>query len=302
LYDNPQVQHEKECSGTIGKMCCYDLHSHSTASDGTLSPTELVGKARSCGVDVLALTDHDTLDGVADASRAVSGLELRLVPGVEISVTWQAMTIHILGLNVDPGNQALLDGLQGLQTFRDWRAEEIGRKLAKKGIPGALEGASQYRKGRILSRTHFAHFLVHSGYAASVRDVFKHYLIKGKPGYVHGEWASLEQALGWIRQAGGLAVIAHPARYRLTRSKLRKLLGEFRENGGAGLEVVSGSHSRDETLHMAAVSREHQLFASCGSDYHGPEKPWVELGRLRQLPQGCIPIWEAAGWSGQTAA
>lgn len=283
-------------------MCCYDLHSHSTASDGTLSPVELVEKARASGVDVLALTDHDTLDGFAEASCAVSGLDMHLVPGVEISVTWKGMTLHILGLNVDPDNQTLLNGLQGLLAFRDWRAEEIGRELEKKGIPDALAGASRYRMGRILSRTHFAHFLVGSGHAASVRDVFKHYLIKGKPGYVRGEWAPMEQALQWIRQAGGLPVIAHPARYRLTRSKLGKLLGEFRECGGAGLEVVSGSHSRDETLHMAAVSREHKLYASCGSDYHGPEKPWVELGRLRQLPDGCAPIWEAVTWPRRTTA
>ena len=277
-------------------MCCYDLHSHSTASDGTLDPASLVKKALSAGVDVLALTDHDTLDGLAEATQAVSGLDLHLIRGVEISVTWQAMTIHVLGLNVAPCNPALSDGLQELQKIRDWRAGEISRKLANKGIPGALEGADRFRKGKILSRTHFAHFLVDAGFAASVHDVFKRFLVKGKPGYVHNEWVSMERALGWIRQAGGLAVIAHPARYRLTRSKLKRLVGEFREAGGVGLEVVSGSHSRDETLHMAAVCREHRLFASSGSDYHGPEKPWVELGRLRRLPDGCTPIWEAETW------
>ena len=206
------------------------------------------------------------------------------------------MTIHVLGLNVAPRNPALSDGLQELQKIRDWRAGEISRKLANKGIPGALQGADRFRKGKILSRTHFAHFLVDAGFAASVHDVFKRFLVKGKPGYVHNEWVSMERALGWIRQAGGLAVIAHPARYRLTRSKLNRLVGEFREAGGVGLEVVSGSHSRDETLHMAAVCREHRLFASSGSDYHGPEKPWVGLGRLRRLPDGCTPIWEAETW------
>ncbi|MEN8762216.1 MAG: PHP domain-containing protein [Thiogranum sp.] len=277
-------------------MCRHDLHSHSTASDGTLEPASLVAKAHAAGVAVLALTDHDTLDGLAEAEQAVSGLDLSLIPGVEISVTWQAMTIHVLGLNIDPHNQVMSDGLQELQELRDWRAGEISRKLAKKGIAEALEGAGRFRKGRILSRTHFAHFLVEAGYAASIRDVFKHFLVKGKPGYVHSEWVTMERALGWIRQAGGLPVIAHPARYSLTRSKLRRLVGEFRSAGGVGLEVVSGSHSRDETLHMAAVCREHKLFASCGSDYHGPEKPWVELGRLRRLPEGCIPIWEAESW------
>ncbi len=277
-------------------MCCYDLHSHSTASDGTLPPAALLEKARSAGVDVLALTDHDTLDGVAEARQASAALGLELIPGVEISVTWKAMTLHVLGLNVDPDNPPLLAALRELRATREQRAQHIGYKLAKAGIPGALEGARRQSRGKILSRTHFAHFLVETGRAASLQDVFKKFLVKGRPGYVRGEWAPMEQALNWIRGAGGLPVIAHPARYRLTRSKLNTLVGEFREAGGVGLEVVSGSHNRDETLHMAAVSRAHKLFASCGSDYHGPEKPWVELGRLREFPEGCTPIWNADGW------
>ena len=277
-------------------MCCYDLHSHSTASDGTLDPASLVEKACLAGVRVLALTDHDTLDGVAVAAQAATGLEISLIPGVEISVTWRAMTVHILGLNVDPRNQALADGLLELQAIRYRRADEIGRRLAREGISGALEGAARMCQGNILSRTHFAHFLVASGYAASVPEVFRRFLVKGKPGYVRYDWVAMERALEWIRQAGGLAVLAHPARYRLTRSKLSRLIGEFRDGGGVGLEVVSGSHSPDETLHMAAVCRAHSLFASSGSDYHGPEKPWVELGRLRGLPDGCVPIWEAESW------
>ena len=297
----PQGQRGTHSSGTIEKMCCYDLHSHSTASDGTLDPASLVQKACSAGVTVLALTDHDTLDGLTMAAQAVSGLDLSLIPGVEISVTWQAMTIHILGLNVDPRNRILTDGLLELQAIRQWRAREIGRRLAREGISGALEGAARLCQGNILSRTHFAHFLVESAYAASVPEVFKRFLVKGKPGYVRCDWVPMGRALEWICQAGGLAVLAHPARYRLTRSKLKRLIGEFREGGGVGLEVVSGSHSRDETLHMAAVCREHNLFASCGSDYHGPEKPWVDLGRLRGLPDGCLPIWEAASWPSVSA-
>lgn len=280
----------------------FDLHSHSTASDGTLTPAELVHRAADAGVDVLALTDHDTLDGLGEAAQAAAGLGISLIPGVEISVTWQRMTVHVLGLNVNPADAALHAGLRELQAFRDWRAAEIARRLEARHIGGALEGARRYCKGAILSRTHFAHFLVERGQAASLRDVFQRYLVKGKPGYVAGQWADLEQALGWIRQAGGIPVIAHPARYRLTRSKLKQLIGEFRESGGLGLEVVSGSHSLDETLHMAAVSREHQLFASCGSDYHGPEKPWVEIGRLRKFPNGCTPVWEAESWPIGSAA
>ena len=277
-------------------MHCHDLHSHSTASDGTLEPAQLVARAQAAGVDVLALTDHDTLDGYAAAAQAAANGAMCLLPGVEISVTWNAMTVHVLGLNVDPDCQVLQRGLGGLLAFRDWRAEEIARKLEKAGIAGALRGAERYRQGRILSRTHFAHYLVEAGRAASVREVFKRYLVAGKPGFVRGEWAALDAAVGWILAAGGLPVIAHPARYRLTRSKLARLVGEFRETGGVGIEVVSGSHSRDETLHMAAVSREHGLLASAGSDYHGPHNPWVELGQLRPLPQGCIPVWEAASW------
>lgn len=276
-------------------MLRHDLHTHSTASDGTLAPAELVGRAREAGVDVLALTDHDTLDGYREAAHA-AGASLRLIAGVEISVTWNNQTIHVLGLNVDPDCRALLDGLGGLLAFRDWRAGEIARKLESAGVAGALEGAAKFRQGRILSRTHFAHYLVAQGRAASVREVFRHYLVKGKPGYVRGEWTALETALSWIRAAGGLPVIAHPARYRLTRSKLARLIGEFRECGGVGIEVVSGSHSLDETLHMAAVSREHGLLASAGSDYHGPHNPWVELGRLRALPAGCEPVWQAPRW------
>ncbi len=244
----------------------------------------------------MALTDHDTVDGLTEAEEAVSELNLSLVPGVEISVTWQAMTIHVVGLNVDFHNNVLAEGLRELQDIRARRARDIGRRLADVGIAGALEGASQFSRGNSLTRTHFAKFLVASGYAASVRDVFKRYLISGKPGYVRTEWVSMGRALSWIRQAGGLPVIAHPARYRLSRSKLKRLVAEFSDAGGLGLEVVSGNHSRDEILHMAAVAREHRLFASCGSDYHGPENPWVDLGRLRKLPEGCVPIWEAESW------
>ncbi len=284
------------------QMCCYDLHAHSTASDGTLAPADLVEKARALGVDVLALTDHDTLDGIAAARQAASRSGLVLVPGVEISVTWNTMTLHVLGLGVDPDHPAMLAGLRALRVAREQRAIRIADKLAGAGVPGALEGARRHCNGRILSRTHFAHFLVASGRASSVGEVFKHFLVKGKPGYVHSDWVPMEQAIDWIRAAGGLAVIAHPARYRLTRSKLNRLVGAFREAGGLGLEVVSGSHNRDETLHMAALSRTHRLFASCGSDYHGPEKPWVELGRLRALPEGCTPIWQADNWPVAAAA
>lgn len=270
----------------------YDLHTHSLASDGTLSAAELVQRAAAAGIDVLALTDHDSIDGLAEARQAAVGLPLRLIAGVEVSVTWSGQTVHIVGLNVDPDNAEFSAGLLSLQTFRDWRAEEIGRRLAKVGIADAYEGARRFARGRIVSRTHFAHFLVAQGRARSLREVFKKFLVHNKPGHVAGEWANLEQALGWIRAAGGEAVVAHPARYALTGSKLRRLLGEFKDCGGAAIEVVSGSHTTEDMLRMASVARALGLKASRGSDYHGPENPWVELGRIPPLPDGCVPVWQ----------
>jgi predicted metal-dependent phosphoesterase TrpH len=274
----------------------HDLHSHSLASDGTLTPAVLVQAARDAGVNVLALTDHDTTDGLEEAGRQAGSAGLRLIPGVEISVSWESLTIHILGLNIDPQCEVLQAGLSSLRAFRDWRAEEIGRRLQRAGIPGAYEGACELSRGSIVSRTHFAQYLVANGHARSVAQVFKRFLVHGKPGYVAGQWASLEEALDWIGAAGGLPVIAHPARYPMTASKLRRLVGEFRELGGVGMEVVSGCHSRNDIHTMAGCARSMDMFASRGSDYHGPENPWVQLGQLAELPVGCRPIWESEGW------
>lgn len=270
-----------------------DLHTHSTASDGTLSPTALVERAAAAGVETLALTDHDTLAGLAEAQTAADALALRFIPGVEVSVTWGGRTVHVVGLGLDTGCETLRDGLAGLQDYRVWRAAEIGRRLAKAGYDRALEGAKQHAAGALIGRTHFARFLVERGAASDIRDVFKRFLVAGKPGHVPGEWTTLEQALGWIHAAGGIAVIAHPARYNFTRTKMRRLLGELKECGGRGLEVVSGSHSKDDYYVYARHAREEGLLASAGSDYHGPEKPWIELGRLPPLPDGCTPVWTA---------
>ena len=276
-------------------MTVHDLHCHSTASDGTLSPGALVRHAASVGVDVLALTDHDTTAGIAEAGREAAVQGLTLLPGVEISVSWRGATVHIVGLRVDPDDHALASGLARLRAFRDWRAQEIGRRLAEKGIPGAYEGARARSGGALIGRTHFARFLVARGYARDTREVFRHYLVRGKPGHVAGDWAGLDEAVGWIRNAGGRAVIAHPARYRMTRTRLRKLIAEFRDAGGEALEVASGSHSRDEAYTMARHAADFGLLASAGSDYHGPENPWVEMGRLADLPPGCRPVWH--DWS-----
>lgn len=278
--------------GYNGRMdACYDLHSHSTASDGTLSPAQLVARAAGAGVDVLALTDHDTTEGLQEASAAAVESGMQLITGVEISVTWGGQVVHIVGLGFDPQNRALQAGLAELRRYRYWRAEEIGRRLEKHGIAGAYEGARGYSNGRLISRTHFARFLVEQGYSPDMRKVFKQFLTRGNPGHVAGEWADLEQAVGWINGAGGDAVIAHPARYGMTRTRLRRLIGEFQEAGGRALEVVSGSHSRDEVFTMARHSRDFALRASVGSDYHGPETPWADLGKLMPLPEVAVPIW-----------
>lgn len=274
----------------------YDLHTHSTASDGTLSPSALVGRARACGVHVLALTDHDTTAGIDEARRAAGSAPLALVAGVEISVTWQGGTVHVLGLHIDPANEGLQAGLARLQAFRRWRAEEIGRRLAKAGIDEAHAGARALAQGQLISRTHFARFLVEQGHAPDVRTVFKRFLVQGKPGHVPGRWAALEEAVEWIRCAGGLAVLAHPARYRLTATKLRRLVGELSGCGGEGIEVHSGSHGVHNSEAMAALARRMHVRASSGSDFHGPEHARVDLGGLPPLPSHCRPVWESPRW------
>jgi predicted metal-dependent phosphoesterase TrpH len=271
----------------------YDLHTHTYYSDGTLAPAELVARAAANGVQVLALTDHDVTDGLAEARAAADRAGIGFVPGVEVSVTWGTQTVHIVGLRIDTANGALQAGLQRLREFRDWRADEIGRRLGKAGIPAATEGARRFAQRGLVSRTHFAHFLVGAGQARDLRAVFRNFLVRGKPGYVPGQWASLEEAVQWIRGAGGQAVIAHPARYRLTATRLKKLLGEFREVGGAAIEVVCGSHSRDDAFRFAQLAKSFGLLASAGSDYHGPQNHYLDLGPLPPLPEGCTPVWQA---------
>ena len=269
----------------------YDLHTHSLQSDGTLTPAELVTRARTAGVDVLALTDHDVTDGIVEAQATAAMLGMRLIAGVEISVTWQGQTVHIVGLNIDTADHALQQGLSRLREFRQWRAVEIGRRLQKRRIEGAYEGARHLAKGKIVSRTHFARFLVEQGYVRGMQQAFKQFLASGKPGHVPGQWATLDEAVSWIRSAGGQAVVAHPARYKLSAGKLLRLFGEFRECGGEAIEVISGSHTPESNRHFARIAAEQDFLASAGSDYHGPEKTWMDLGRLPALPDGCVPVW-----------
>lgn len=272
-------------------MTRYDLHSHSLASDGALTPDALIARAIAQGVDVLALTDHDGTEGIIAAQQASKNTELTLIAGVEISVTWAGSTVHILGLNIDIDNVILQQGLMRMRTYRIGRAQKMAERLEKSGISGALEGARKYSSDVMLGRLHFAQFLVEHGHAKNISDVFKRFLVKNKPGYVSGDWASLTDAVTWITAAGGQAVIAHPARYKMTATKLRRLIIEFKEAGGVGFEVVSGRQHPEEVKKLAQLAEQFGLFSSCGSDFHTPDNNWVELGNLAEFPKNCIPIW-----------
>jgi predicted metal-dependent phosphoesterase TrpH len=271
----------------------YDLHCHSTYSDGLLPPADVVRLAASRGVDVLALTDHDETQGLDEAAAAAREASIELVRGSELSVSWEGHTIHVVALNIDPSNPALREGLAGVRTGRDGRARRIADSLATAGINDAFEGASTYVTSKaLISRTHFARFLVEMGYVRDVRDAFKRFLTPGKPGYVPHAWATLPEALTWIRGAGGVAVIAHPGRYKISAADMRRLLAEFRDGGGAAIEVLSSSHLPSQNDEFASLARVYGLKASCGSDYHGPGESWMEFGSLPPLPAGVTPVWK----------
>jgi predicted metal-dependent phosphoesterase TrpH len=273
-------------------MLRYDLHCHSTHSDGLLAPAEVVRRAARRGVGVLALTDHDEVSGLAEAAEAARDVGIALVPGSELSVSWDDQTIHVVALGVDRACPELVEGLAAIRAGRSARARRMGEALAAAGIPGAYEGALRYvTSERLVSRTHFARYLVEAGYVDEVKHVFKRYLVRGKPGYVKHAWATLPQAIGWIRAAGGQAVIAHPGRYKLSNGSMRALLGEFRDSGGAGIEVLSSSHTHAQFAQFATLARVFGLAASTGSDYHGPGESYVDLGDLPDLPAGVTPVW-----------
>lgn len=273
-----------------------DLHSHSTISDGTLTPTELVLRAHENGVKVFALTDHDATEGLKEAALVANSVGMHFVPGIELSVTWSHQTIHVVGLGINPEDEILNQGLKELRDFRGSRGKEIARKLEKAGLDNPLEGAKKFANGEILSRTHFARYLVEQGRAKDIRQVFKRFLVRGKPGYVAGKWASLDDALSWIQGAGGIAVIAHPARYKISATRMRQLIAEFKELGGLGFEAISGSHSPDEELRMAQLANQFDLFISKGSDFHSPENIYRELGAMQDIPAGSIPLWHSEAW------
>lgn len=269
-----------------------DLHSHSNVSDGLLTPEELVLNAERCGVKVLALTDHDDVGGLATARQVAEANGIHFVDGVEISATWKKRTLHIVGLKVDPNNPTLKEVLGKVRQERDERAMEMANSLAKFGITGAYEGAKGFAGEAILTRLHFAHFLVEKGHAKNIKSVFKKFLVKGKPGYVDHQWMTLEQAVKLIKLSGGTAVIAHPARYKLGMLNTRALIKEFISYGGEAIEVVTGSHSQPDFVKYAAIAEKYKLKASRGSDFHGTGISFMEMGRLPPLPKDCVPVWQ----------
>lgn len=273
-------------------MLNADLHCHSNVSDGVMAPAELAARAKANGVEYWALTDHDEVGGIAAARAAARDLGLPFMAGVEISITWAGKTVHIVGLGIDETNATLRAGLDSVRNGRLVRGREIAAQLAQAGIPGAFEGALKYADNpEMLGRTHFARFLVDAGVKPTVSAVFDNYLVEGKPGFVPHRWATLEESVSWIRAAGGRAVIAHPGRYPFTDLQLWALIDRFRELGGEGIEVVTGSHTPDQYQTFANVARRSGLLASRGSDFHGPGESRIDLGALPPLPASLTPVW-----------
>ena len=275
-------------------MLNIDLHCHSNVSDGVLSPADVVARAAANGVDALALTDHDDVAGIAAARAAADAAGMTLIPGVEISVSWGGQTVHIVGVGIEPAHPGLAAGLHGIRLGRIERAQRMAADLARSGIHGAYDGAFGYAANKqMVGRTHFARWLVAQGHAPDMRTTFKRYLTRGNPGYVEHEWTSLENAVGWIRASGGMAVIAHPGRYAFNARELHLLLDAFRALGGVGIEVISGSHHPSEYGKFADLARAFGLKASRGADFHAPDEG-SDIGCLPALPHYCQPVWQ--GW------
>lgn len=269
-----------------------DLHCHSVVSDGTLTPEELALRAKSNGVELWALTDHDEVGGQARAAAAAHAQGLDYLTGVEISVTFAGETVHIVGLGFDATDSRIVNGLAQTRGGRGLRAHEMSHGLAKVGIKGAYEGALKYvGNPELISRTHFARFLVESGVCKDTYEVFRKYLTDNKPGFVPHRWASLGDAVGWIVQSGGVAVIAHPARYDFTANEEFALFTEFKLHGGQGVEVITGAHTSAEAIEYAGMAKEFGLAVSRGSDFHSPDESRIDLGALPFLPGDLTPIW-----------
>ncbi len=274
-------------------MLNADLHCHSTISDGVLAPAELAARAKANGVEIWSLTDHDEVGGIAEARQTAASLGLRFVAGVEISVTWAGKTVHIVGLGIDENHPTLTAGLATVRGGRQLRAREIADQLQQAGIAGAFEGALEHASNpSMVGRTHFARYLVASGVRPSVAEVFRDFLVEGKPAFVPHRWATLDEAVGWIRAAGGHAVIAHPGRYPFTDLQRNALLDSFRALGGTGIEVITGSHTPDQYAEYARIARQAGLLASRGADFHGPGESRADLGSLPLLPANLPAIWQ----------
>jgi len=271
-----------------------DLHCHSVVSDGTLTPEVLAERAQANGVHLWALTDHDELGGQERARAAANALKMDYVSGVEISVTWMGQTIHIVGLGIDANHAGIIEGLRQTRNGRANRAKLMAEQLLKVGIPGAYEGALHFAGNHdLISRTHFARYLVEQGVCRDTEEVFKKYLVEDKPGYVPHQWATLDNAVAWIKGAGGVAVIAHPGRYKLTALQMGELYQHFKDIGGLGIEVITGSHSPDQYKTYGKIAQQYGFLASRGSDFHDPDESHVDLGTLPHLPDHLTPVWSA---------
>jgi len=269
-----------------------DLHNHSYYSDGVLSPREVVTLAFDSGCDLFSLTDHDTTDGLNEAIKAADDLSVNLITGVEISAFWRNMTIHIVGLDVDIGSDVLQAGLRHNQLLRAERAEKIALGLRRAGIVHAMEKTQALSKTLMLTRTHFAQMLIQEGYCKDMKSVFRRFLTGKKPGGVRVEWKEFDEVIRWIHSAGGRAVLAHPFRYRMTNTKIKKMLLDFKEAGGDGVEVVTATSTPDEINWSAQWASEFSLLSSCGSDFHGWPNQRIQMGRLADFPESSNEIWK----------
>ncbi len=275
-------------------MLNIDMHSHSCVSDGVLTPVGLVQRAYHNGVKVMALTDHDEVGGVPEARAEAERLGICLVSGVEVSVTWAGTTIHIVGLHVDEKDQLLIDRLWHNRDGRIARAERIGQRFSKLGIDGAYQGALKYvTNPSLISRKHFARYLVDAGICPSISNAFSHYLKEGGPAYIAHRWATLAEAVKWIQEAGGIAIVAHPGRYSLNDLAMHEFLSEFKQLGGVGIEVVTGSHTPDQYLEYAKMANRYGFLASAGSDFHAPSESLVDVGCLPDFPCKVNPVLDS---------
>lgn len=286
-----QTSLKKPSATTMMSFMCYDLHTHTTCSDGSLSPSQLVELSVTQGVKHLAVTDHDTVAGIVEAEQCASG-RINIIPGIEFSTLWKGINVHVIGLNLNLGSKVLQQAVQQQNAIREQRALIIDQRLQKLGIEGALMGAQKFSTGDSIGRPHFARYLVEANYVKNINQAFDKYLGAGKAGDVKHQWPSIDTAVEWIHSARGLAVLAHPQRYKLTQTKLKSLIQYFVEAKGIGIEVVSGIQEPYVTKQLNDYAHQFNLLASCGSDFHSTENGWQLPGKLSSLPSASRPIWE----------